>query len=44
MDNEIEDRFKDVIYEIRIVNGLVVFNMIVLGAILVTGMILAWLN
>jgi hypothetical protein len=44
MDNEIEDRFKDVIYEIRIVNGLVIFNMIVLGAILVTGMILAWLN
>jgi len=44
MDNEIEDRFKDVIYEIRIVNGLVVFNMIVLGAILITGMILAWLN
>lgn len=44
MDNEIEDRFKDVIYEIRIVNGLVVFNMIVLGAILLTGLAIVWLN
>jgi hypothetical protein len=40
MDNETEERFKDVIYEIRIVNGLVVFNMIILGAILLTGLVL----
>lgn len=36
MDQDMEDRFKDVLYEVRIVNGLVVFNMIVLAAILLT--------
>lgn len=44
MDNETEERFKDIIYEIRIVNGLVVFNMVVLGAILLTGLALLWLR
>lgn len=44
MDNEIEEKFKDVIYEIRIVNGLVVFNMVVLGAILLTVLGILWLR
>lgn len=43
MDNETEEKFKDVIYEIRIVNGLVVFNMVVLGAILLTVLGILWL-
>ena len=44
MDNETEEKFKDVIYEIRIVNGLVVFNMVVLGAILLTVLGILWLR
>jgi len=44
MDNEIEEKFKDVIYEIRIVNGLVVFNLIVFAAILFTLLGIFWLK
>lgn len=44
MDQDIEDRFKDVLYEVRIVNGLVIFNMLVLGAILFTVMGILWLR
>lgn len=44
MDEDIENRFKDIIYEVRIINGLVVFNMIVLGAILLTVMGILWLR
>ena len=44
MDQDIEDRFKDVLYEVRIVNGLVIFNMLVLGAILLTVMGILWLR
>jgi hypothetical protein len=44
MNEEMEDRFKDIIYEVRIVNGLVVFNMVILGAILLTVMGILWLK
>ena len=44
MDNETEERFKDVIYEIRMVHGLVVLNLIVLGAILLTALGIVWLK
>lgn len=44
MDQDMEDRFKDVLYEVRIVNGLVVFNMIVLAAILLTVLGIFWLR
>ena len=44
MDQDMEDRFKDIIYEVRIVNGLVVFNMVVLGAILLAVMGILWLR
>ena len=44
MDQDMEDRFKDVLYEVRIVNGLVVFNMIMLAAILLTVLGIFWLR
>ena len=44
MDNKIEEKFKDVIYEIRIVNGLVVFNLIIFAIILFTLLGIFWLK
>lgn len=44
MDNETEERFKDVIYEIRMVHGLVIVNLVALTSILITGLILIWLK